>query len=161
MKSYNVTSTIFEYESLKACPHDIQTLFTHAHNARLKAYAPYSNFLVGAALLLENNTIVSGSNQENASYPSGLCAERTAIYYAGAQYPDIIIKTIAICAGPSQQENTLPVPPCGACRQAIAEYEQNQKHPIEVYFMGTSGTVKMVRSLLELLPLAFEKNFLS
>jgi len=160
LKTHKVTSVVYEFESTKACPVYIRALFKHAHKAREQAYAPYSEFLVGAAVLLENNEIVSGSNQENASYPSGLCAERTAIYYAGAKYPDVHIKSIAICAGPSKKENLSPVPPCGACRQSIAEYEQKQQAPIEVYFMGTSGKVKMVKSLLALLPLAFDKKFL-
>lgn len=160
MKVHKVTSTVYEFESIAECPKPVQELFGHAQKARQYAYAPYSKFLVGAAIRLENNKIVTGSNQENASYPSGLCAERTAIFYAGSQFPDVKIKTIAICAGPSDKENHSPVPPCGACRQAIAEYEQKQKQPIEIYFMGTTGKVRMVNSLLELLPLAFDKKFL-
>jgi len=160
LKERKVTTTVYEFEGVEDCPIHIQHLFKQAHSARKKAYAPYSKFLVGAAVLLDNNEIVTGSNQENASYPSGLCAERTAIFYAGAKYPGVSIKAIAICAGPADKENLSPVPPCGACRQAIAEYEQKQRTPIEVYFMGTSGNVKMVKSLLNLLPLAFDRNFL-
>jgi cytidine deaminase len=160
LKEYQIKSTIYEFDDLSECPEYVQLLIAKAKQAREKAYAPYSNFKVGTAILLANNEIVTGSNQENASYPSGLCAERTAIYYAGAKYPNVNIKTIAICAGPVGKENTKAVPPCGACRQAIAEYEQKQKIPIEVYFMGTKGKIKMVKALLELLPLSFDKGFL-
>lgn len=131
-----------------------------AIKVRDKAYAPYSKFNVGAALLLDNGKIVSGSNQENASYPSGLCAERTAIYYAGSQYPDQKILKLAITASSQNQPTDSPIPPCGACRQAIAEYEINQKSPIEIYFMGETGKVIKSDSLANLLPLVFDKNVL-
>jgi cytidine deaminase len=148
------------FDNIFECPVTIQDLMQSAREIREKAYAPYSNFLVGAAILLEDGTIVTGSNQENASYPAGLCAERTALFYAGANYPGLKIKSIALTAGPKGDNNINPVPPCGSCRQAIAEYEQNQKTPISIYFMGTSGQVKKVESLLSLLPLAFNKAFL-
>ncbi len=149
------------YESINDLPDIIKKLMFQAQEARKKAYAPYSNFLVGAAILLENHIVVSGNNQENSSYPSGLCAERTAIYAAGANYPDQKILQIAIAAGPKAKQNLQPVPPCGACRQAMAEYEQKQKEPIGVYFMGTEGQVYYVESLLQLLPLAFDKDYLT
>lgn len=149
------------YESINDLPDIIKKLMFQAQEARKKAYAPYSNFLVGAAILLENHIVVSGNNQENSSYPSGLCAERTAIYAAGANYPDQKILQIAIAAGPKAKQNLQPVPPCGACRQAMAEYEQKQKEPIGVYFMGTEGEVYYVESLLQLLPLAFDKDYLT
>jgi cytidine deaminase len=131
-----------------------------ASKARLKAYAPYSKFLVGAAILLDNGEVISGNNQENASYPSGLCAERTAIYYAGAEYPDAKIVRMALTAGSQKQPTTAPIPPCGACRQAISEYEVKQDSPIEIYFMGTSGKVVKSHSLANLLPLGFDRSFL-
>jgi cytidine deaminase len=148
------------FNAISECPGSIQNLMASAIEARAKAYAPYSGFLVGAAILLEDGTIVTGSNQENASYPAGLCAERTALFYAMAKHPELKIKSIALTAGPKDENNLVPVPPCGSCRQAIAEYEQHQKSPISIYFMGTSGEVKMVKSLLSLLPLAFNKDFL-
>ncbi|MGM0635203.1 MAG: cytidine deaminase [Bacteroidota bacterium] len=160
MEKYNITSQIEVYNKVTELPKEIQSLMKQAQQVRLDAYAPYSNFLVGAAVLLESGNVVTGSNQENSSYPSGLCAERTAIYAAGANYPNQKIKTIAITAGPKEVENYEPVPPCGACRQAIAEYEQKQKEPIEVYFMGNKGKICKVTSLLDLLPLAFDRNFL-
>lgn len=160
MKKQKIVTEFEVYDSILELPKGIQTLMEEAKKARLKAYAPYSNFLVGAAILLKNDKIVTGSNQENSSYPSGLCAERTAIYAAGANYPKTIIKALAITAGPRNVINTTPVPPCGACRQAVAEYEQKQSEPIEVYFMAQEGKVCKVSSLLELLPLAFDKDFL-
>ncbi|MCL4118059.1 UNVERIFIED_CONTAM: hypothetical protein GTU68_038553 [Idotea baltica] len=132
----------------------------HASKARDKAYAPYSKFNVGAALLLDNGEIITGSNQENASYPSGLCAERTAIYYAGAKYPEAQILKMAIIAGSKNIKTKKPIPPCGACRQAIAEYEVKQENPIELYFMGEVGKVVKSNSLANLLPLLFDKTVL-
>jgi cytidine deaminase len=155
-----ISATVIEFEKLSDCPEGIQNLMQKAIETRDHAYSPYSNFQVGAAVELENGVIITGSNQENASYPAGLCAERTAIFYAGSKYPGVKILNIALSAGPSGKDNKEAVPPCGSCRQAIAEYEQKQKYPIAVYFMGKSGPVKMVESLLSLLPLAFNKDFL-
>lgn len=160
MKKQQITTEIEIYESIKELAINEQLLMQKAMAVRVNAYAPYSQFLVGAAILLSNQEIVVGSNQENASYPSGLCAERTAIYAAGANFPHEKILQIAITAGPKNKLNMQPVPPCGACRQAIAEYEQKQKQPIEVFFMGTSGQICKVQSLLSLLPLAFHRDFL-
>ena len=132
-----------------------------AIEARKKAYAPYSGFSVGAAMVLENGEVISGSNQENASYPSGLCAERVAIYYAGAKFPGATIKTIAISAASGKNKINVPVPPCGACRQAIAEYEIKQNSPIAIYFMGETGSIIKADALKDMLPLIFEKSLLT
>ena len=131
-----------------------------ASEAREKAYAPYSKFKVGAAVLLDNGEVITGSNQENASYPSGLCAERTAIYYAGAKHPDSKILKIAITASSQNQKTSKPIPPCGACRQSISEYEVKQNSPIEIYFMGKTGEVMRSESLANLLPFVFKKSSL-
>lgn len=128
--------------------------------ARSNAYAPYSKFTVGCALLLENGIIIHGNNQENAAYPSGLCAERVAIFAAGANHPGVSVKKMAITAGPAGSNYAEPVPPCGACRQSIAEYELRQSSPIEIYFMGVTGKVARSKSLSDLLPLIFDKNYL-
>lgn len=160
MKEVNIESKLTVFDDFDELPKDIALLMEKAKEARLKAYAPYSKFLVGAAILLDNGEVITGSNQENASYPSGLCAERTAIYYAGAQYPRAQIKTIAITAGSQSNGTTTPIPPCGACRQSIAEYEFKQDTPIEIYFMGTSGKVVKSKSLANLLPLGFDRSFL-
>ena len=160
MKNIKIESILDVFDAFEELPKEVQSLMNQAKEARLKAYAPYSNFLVGAALLLENGEVITGSNQENASFPSGLCAERTAIYYAGAQFPNIKMVRMAIIAGSLQNETTSPIPPCGACRQAIAEYEVKQASPIEIYFMGESGKVVRSHSLSNLLPLLFDKSFL-
>ena len=139
---------------------DVQSLMQQAIEIRKKAYAPYSHFRVGAALLLDNGKIVLGSNQENAAYPSGLCAERVAIYQAGAVYPEAKIVMIAISAASDSNPTLTPIPPCGSCRQSIAEYEFKQDIPIEIYFMGESGEVYRSNSINNLLPLSFNSNSL-
>ncbi|WP_460219805.1 cytidine deaminase [Psychroserpens sp. MEBiC05023] len=160
MKDIKIESTLTVYERIDELPEAITSLMEKAVEARLKAYAPYSKFLVGAALLLDNGEIITGNNQENASYPSGLCAERTAIYYAGAQYPDAKVLKMALTAGSQLQETSTPIPPCGACRQAIAEYEVKQDTPIEIFFMGETGKIVKSASLANLLPLGFDRSFL-
>ena len=160
MKEIKIESTFSVFDNLNELPQDISYLMKMAIEARQKAYAPYSKFNVGAAILLENGQIVSGSNQENASYPSGLCAERTAIYYAGSQYPNEKIIRMAITAGSKIKLTKEPIPPCGACRQAISEYEVKQNTPIEIFFMGETGKIVKSNSLANLLPLVFDKSFL-
>ena len=160
MKEVNIESKLYVFESFEELPKDVVLLMEKAIEAREKAYAPYSKFHVGAALLLDNNEIITGNNQENASYPSGLCAERTAIYYASSQYPKAKVIRLAITAGSKNSQTTSPIPPCGACRQAIAEYEIKQSTPIEIYFMGETGKIVKFNSLANLLPLVFDKSAL-
>ena len=160
MKEISITSSFLEYDSLDELPKDIQNLMDQAVEIRKKAYAPYSQFRVGAALLLDNGKIVLGSNQENAAYPSGLCAERVAIFYAGSMYPEAKILKIAISAASDTNQTKAPIPPCGSCRQSIAEYEIKQDTPIEIYFMGEIGTIYRSASLKNLLPFMFDKKFL-
>lgn len=160
MQTIKTESTLYIFENLEALPSDIVLLMKKAQEAREKAYAPYSKFSVGAALMLDNNEIITGNNQENASYPSGLCAERTAVYYAGSQYPDAKILNMAIVAGSNIKNTNEPIPPCGACRQAIAEYEIKQESPIVIYFMGATGRILKSNSLSNLLPFGFSKSML-
>jgi len=160
MKEIKIESNFIVYNSINELPDDIKSLMDEAINAREKAYAPYSKFEVGTAMLLDNGEVVTGNNQENASYPSGLCAERTAIYYAGSKYPNAKILKIAISASSKNQETSTPIPPCGACRQAISEYEEKQNLPIEIYFMGKVGEVVKSDSLVNLLPFVFKKSAL-
>ncbi|WP_452601885.1 cytidine deaminase [Pontimicrobium sp. MEBiC06410] len=158
MKEVKIESTLYVYDAIDELSVDVKQLMEKAVEAREKAYAPYSKFNVGAALILDNGEIITGSNQENASYPSGLCAERTAIYYSGAKYPESRIIKMAITAASQNQKTIVPIPPCGACRQAIAEYEVKQKQDIEIYFMGETGAVAKSNSLANLLPLVFDKS---
>lgn len=160
MKKIKIEAELEVYEDFSELPQDIQQLMKEAFAARDSAYAPYSEFHVGAALLLSNGEIVKGSNQENAAYPSGLCAERTAIYYAGANFPDEKLEVMAISATGKRKPSTTPIPPCGACRQAIAEYEVKQKQPVVIYFMGASGKVFKSDSLCNLLPFIFTQEYL-
>jgi len=145
------------YATAKQLPLDEQTLLQQATKIMQAAYAPYSNFKVGAAVLLENGKIITGNNQENAAYPSGLCAERVAIFYAGAQYPDVAIKTIAVtCEAEAEQ----PVTPCGACRQAIAEYEQRHNKKIKLVMATPTGKVFCTNGIETLLPFMFSSKYL-
>ena len=160
MKEISITTQFSVFESIEELSKDIQNLMNEAIAIRKKAYAPYSKFRVGAALLLDNGKIVLGSNQENAAYPSGLCAERVAIFHAGAIYPEAKILKIAISAASDTNQTTAPIPPCGSCRQSIAEYEIKQETPIEIYFMGEIGAIYQSASLKNLLPFMFDKKFL-
>lgn len=160
MKKRNVAFELLVFESLEELNRQDRDLMRLAINARTDAYAPYSNFQVGAAVLLENNEVVIGSNQENASYPSGLCAERVAVFQAGAKYPGIKIKSIAITGRSKSHLVDKPVAPCGNCRQSISEYEFRQKSPIELILMGESGLVIKCHSIADILPLAFNNTYL-
>jgi len=160
MNEITLTTKFTAFESLQELPAEIQQLMDQAVAMRKKAYAPYSKFRVGAALLLDNGLVVFGSNQENAAYTSGLCAERVAVFQAGAMYPEAKILKMAISAASDTNTTKAPIPPCGACRQSIAEYEFKQDYPIEIYFMGEIGPVYKSDSLKNLLPFTFDKNFL-
>ena len=131
-----------------------------AQEARESAYAPYSNFRVGVAIRLESGEIVIGNNQENAAYPSGLCAERVAIFYVGAAYPNEKIVEIAITARSQNQILDQPIGPCGACRQSMLEYEQKQNSSIPVYFTGETGSIIKVESIKDFLPFGFDATYL-
>jgi len=160
MKKQNIAFELEVYESLEELQEGDKKLMLEAVQARKNAYAPYSNFQVGAALLLENGEVVIGNNQENASYPSGLCAERVAIFQAGAKYPNVVIKSIAISATSMKYKVDTPAAPCGNCRQSISEYEVKQKQPIRLLMMGEIGEVLKCDSIGDILPLAFNNSFL-
>jgi cytidine deaminase len=160
MENISIISTFTAFGSVNELPEDVKTLMQQAVAVRQKSYAPYSKFHVGAAVLLDNGEIVLGSNQENAAYPSGLCAERVAVFYAGAAHPEAKILKIAISAASEEKKVEDPIPPCGACRQSIAEYEMKQDSPIEIYFMGETGKIYKSDSLKNLLPMVFESKYL-
>jgi cytidine deaminase len=160
MKDIIITTQFSVFESVEQLPNDIQNLMAQAVAVRENAYAPYSKFRVGAAILLDNGKVILGSNQENAAYPSGLCAERVAVFQAGSIYPDAKILKMAITAASDTNQTTAPIPPCGSCRQSIAEYEIKQESPIEIYFMGEIGAIYKSASLKNLLPFMFDKKFL-
>jgi len=160
MEHISITSTFTVYPSVDELPQDVQLLMEEAVAARKTSYAPYSKFHVGAAVLLDNGKTVIGANQENAAYPSGLCAERVAVFYAGAAHPDAKITKMAITAAAEEKAVTHPIPPCGACRQSIAEYELKQEKPIEIWFMGETGKIYKSDSLKNLLPMVFGSEYL-
>ncbi|SHG43960.1 cytidine deaminase [Flavobacterium micromati] len=160
MKEIKITTEFNAFDNIQDLPTSVQLLMEEAIKIRKNAYAPYSKFKVGVAIKLDNGEIVLGSNQENAAYPSGLCAERVAVFYAGAIYPNAKILTMAITAASDTKQTTTPIPPCGSCRQSIAEYEIRQETPIEIYFMGEVGAVYRSESLKNLLPFMFDKKFL-
>lgn len=160
MKKVEIKTQITVFDSIDELPVSVKELMDAAIETKHNAYAPYSKFKVGAALLLENGTIVTGNNQENAAYPSGMCAERVAIWKASSDFPNQKILKLAISASSSSQILNEPVAPCGGCRQTLSEYELKQKDKIEVYFMGEIGKIIMTDSLLNLLPIAFDKSFL-
>ncbi|MFW9597538.1 MAG: cytidine deaminase [Paludibacter sp.] len=139
---------------------EYQTLVNKAKEQVLKAYAPYSGFHVGAALMLANGEVFAGSNQENAAYPSGLCAERVAMFYANAQYPNVPVKAIAIAAYTAEQFLSSPITPCGACRQVLLESEMRFDNDIEVILYGTDE-IYILKNIRQLMPLCFEKSSLN
>lgn len=160
MKKIDVVASATVYNDVTELPKEVQSLMNKAVEAREQAYAPYSKFKVGVALLLENNQIILGNNQENAAYPSGMCAERVAIWKASSDFPGVKVKQLVITASSSNSVVERPVGPCGACRQTLSEYEINQKEPIEIYFMGEVGKIVKVESLLSLLPFSFDSSYL-
>ncbi len=160
MKQISLITNFTVFDSIEELNERETDLMKKAVEVRKQAYAPYSKFQVGAVLLLDNGEIVTGTNQENAAYPSGLCAERVAIFYAGANFPNAKVEKIFISASPEEKELDKPIPPCGSCRQSIAEYEIKQESPIEIYFMGGKGEIIKSNSLKDLLPLLFDKNYL-
>ena len=137
-----------------------QELIANAKEAFITAYAPYSGFLVGASILLENGEIVNGSNQENVAYPSGLCAERVAMFYAGAKFPDAKIKAIAVSVLSKTFKVTDVISPCGACRQVMAEYEDKQAQPIKVILHSPTDDVLIADTVQDLLPFMFKSPHL-
>ena len=132
-----------------------KTLLLEARNATEAAYAPYSNFFVGAVAQMANGERVSGTNQENASYPVGICAERVLISVAATKYPGIGIETLAISYHNKNGDSNRPISPCGICRQTLAEYEERTQHSIRVILGGMSGEVYILQKAGELLPLTF------
>lgn len=138
-----------------------RALVTEARQASLNSYAPYSHFHVGAALRLADGTIVRGSNQENAAYPSGLCAERTALFATGANYPTTPVEAIAIAACNNEGVFTAqPTPPCGACRQVMLETEKRFGQPMRILLYGEKTTCVIAGGVAEILPLVFDGSFL-
>lgn len=145
-----------EYKSMEELPELYRKLLEAAIGATETAYAPYSRFHVGAALRLSDGTVVTGSNQENAAYPSGLCAERTALFAASAQRPEMRDYVALAIVGSDADGHLCEASPCGACRQVMMEYEQAQGHPMQVVCYLSEGGVRVFPSVASLLPFSFE-----
>jgi cytidine deaminase len=148
-------SIIQQYSSIDELNNTQNNLLLKAKQAAKNAYAPYSKFNVGCALLLQNGEIILGNNQENIAYPSGLCAERTAIFYAGANFPTIPIIMMAVTAFANQYDVNQPVMPCGACLQSISEFELRFQKPIEIILQGNSGAIYIAQGIKTFLPFQF------
>ena len=160
MKQRAYTVRLYEYDQIDDLSEKQALLVNSAIKAARDAYAPYSEYHVGAAVRLANGEIVIGSNQENAAYPSGLCAERVAVFYAGARHPDVAVEAIAIAAireGIVQEE---PIAPCGACRQVLYEKESQGEGSMELILYG-SKKIQVLTKVTDLLPLPFSFTHLS
>lgn len=158
MKEFNIKIKIkvLNYDELGE---NERKIVDEAKKATERSYSPYSHFAVGAAALLANGVIVSGSNQENAAYPSGTCAERTTLFYANSQYPDQPVMTLAIAAKDKNGFLDSPIPPCGACRQVLLETEQRFKQPMKILLCGKVDIYEL-EGTKDLLPLSFGNEFL-
>lgn len=159
MKKFRIETTVYQTESLDELSQEEQILVKKSKEIVKNAYAPYSKFNVGASVLLENGKYFSGSNQENAAFPSGMCAERVAMYFANAQYPDVPVKAIAVSAFYNEEFTEEPVPPCGACRQVLLESEIRFKRPIKVILVS-KNTITLIENVKTLLPINFDEAFL-
>jgi len=159
MKTTEIRILVHEFANIDELPVNDQNLLLEARRITRQAYAPYSGFHVGAAVLLDNSMTIAGNNQENSAYPSGLCAERVALFYANANYPDSGVKTIAISAAKDGVLVNEPVKPCGSCRQALAETEVRFKTPIRIILDG-QDSILVLNGVESLLPLSFSKKAL-
>ena len=157
MKTKQLSIAYEEYASLNELPDRERELMQSALEATELSYSPYSHFRVGAAVRLSDGTIVQGANQENIAYPSGLCAERTALFSASAQYPQLAVTTIAI-AGRDAEGKYVEAAPCGACRQVMAEYEQRYHNEIAVLCYLNGGSIRKIMGVKSLLPFGFEAD---
>jgi len=155
MKKENYGFDFEVYDSMEELSSQDAWLLQEARGVTESAYAPYSNFLVGAVAKLQNGEIVAGTNQENASYPAGLCAERVLLSSAATLYPQVPIETMAISYNNINGTSNHPISPCGICRQSLSEYEERLKVPIRLILSGLEGKVYIIERAGLLLPLSF------
>jgi cytidine deaminase len=158
MTNHEIKINFKEYKSLKELSKPDNALCLEAIKALANSHSPYSKFRVGAALRLQSGKIVYGSNQENVAYPSGLCAERVALFHCGAYYPDDPIEAMAVTAQTDEFEISQPVASCGACLQVLAEYEKKQNKPIEIILFCNNGPAWIMNSVESFLPFLFFEN---
>lgn len=160
MKKIKVETVVEVFENADQLPGDFRKLIKMAHDAVSTAYAPYSNFFVGAAVILENGEILVGSNQENAAYSMCLCAERVALAAAASRYPGVPIKAIAVTAKSNKKPIDQPVSPCGACRQSLCEVELQHHTELKIIMQGEEGPIYLFQSAKNLLPFSFDGSYL-
>lgn len=158
MKEKNIQVSYKEYESADELGEADIALLALARDTTKNAYAPYSHFHVGAAARLVNGQMVTGTNQENASYPVGICAERVLLSAASSLYPGVAIDTLAISYHNINGKSAKPVAPCGICRQSLSEFENRTHHPIRIVLAGLEGKVIELHTAADLLPLSFSDN---
>jgi cytidine deaminase len=158
MKEQKFEFSFQVYDSIDELKEEDRHVLNEARDATKNAYAPYSNFFVGAAAKLPNGKILTGSNQENASYPVGTCAERVLLGTASSLYPGEPIETMAVSYQNKAATSDHPISPCGMCRQALQEYEGRMKTPIRLILGGMQGKIYVIKSASQLLPLAFSKD---
>lgn len=158
MRSLDLTTKILVY-GYDEYDNTIKKLIDEAKSATSRAYAPYSSYCVGAAVLLANGQIITGTNQENAAYPSGLCAERTVLFFANSQYPDIPVEAIAVAAFHNGDFTDDVCTPCGSCRQVLVEVESRFDKKVRIVMYGKSKIYEAA-SIADLLPLSFGKDAL-
>lgn len=158
MKKIDIAVSYLEYDGPEELSDEDLHLLEEARGAIKAAYAPYSAYHVGAAVLLENGKVFTGNNQENVAYPSGICAERVALFYASSQYPNVPVKAIAISAKAKGFRMHSPVTPCGSCRQVMAESENRFGNSLKLIMRGENGKINVVLGVSNLLPLMFRAD---
>ena len=160
MKKIKIESQIEVAEVIDELNETDKMLLLRAKEAAKDAYAPYSNFKVGSAVLMENGVVIIGNNQENAAFPVTMCGERNAIFSAAAQYPDVAIKAVSITIISAKGDVDRPVPPCGSCRQVIYENECRHHCDIRIILQGDSGDIYLIDSVKDILPIYFDSSYL-
>ncbi|MFZ6051953.1 cytidine deaminase [Halocola ammonii] len=158
MKKLQYSVEVEEFDSDVDLPAEDLKLLKAAKKKLSSAYAPYSEFAVSAAVLLANGEIVTGTNQENAAYPSGMCAERVAVFSAASNFPGVAIEKVVITADSDRIKVDHPIAPCGACRQVMLEYEVNQANAITLVLAGASGRAYRIHGVSQMLPIFFHEE---
>jgi cytidine deaminase len=158
MKAKEVKFSILSFDSIDELSSEDVSLLNEARKVTKFAYAPYSNFRVGAFAKLVNGKTVSGTNQENASFPAGICAERTLLSTASSLYPGVGIRTLAISYNNLNGKSNRPVSPCGICRQSLVEFQDRTQKPIRIIISGMEGEVQIIENARDLLPLVFSAD---
>jgi len=160
METRKIQSEYIIYQQESELDMPDRELLNAAKKFLIRSYSPYSKFQVAAAVRLDDGNIVLGANQENASFPISVCAEQVVLSHCGSNFPDNIIHTVAITARSAEKVLNTPVPPCGACRQSLAEYHNRQQHPIRIVLQAEAGPIYLIEDARSLLPLLFTNDFL-